>query len=110
MIDFMVKNLKYPEKAVKDSVQGKVFVQCKVDKDGSLKDIKILRGIGYGCDEEAVRVIKMMPKWEPALKDGKPVQTEFVLPIKFKLACKKTEEEKNKKYLAPIPDSKKEKK
>lgn len=110
MIDFLVKNIKYPEKAMKDSVQGKVFVQFKVDKDGSIKEIKLLRGIGYGCDEEAVRVIKMMPKWEPALKDGKPVQAEMALPIKFKLSCKKTDEGKNKKYVAPIPDSKKEKK
>jgi TonB family protein len=94
-IDFLIKNIRYPEEAKKKGVQGKVFVSFVVEKDGSLSDIKVLRGIGSGCDEEAVRVIKMMPKWEPGMNKGKPVKVQFVLPIKFALG-EKPDTEKDK--------------
>jgi protein TonB len=62
-----------------------VFVGFIVEKDGSVSNVKVLRGIGGGCDEEAVRVIKGMPKWKPGKQDGKPVRVSYMMPIIFKL-------------------------
>ena len=84
-VKFMVENIKYPAEAKKNIVQGTVFVNYIVRADGSITDVKILRGIGGGCDEEAIRVIKLMPKWNPGMDKGKPVDVEFVMPIKFAL-------------------------
>jgi protein TonB len=67
------------------NVEGKVFVQFVIDKDGSPSDITVLKGIGSGCDEEAVRVIKNMPKWTPGKQRGRPVKVRMSLPIVFKL-------------------------
>jgi TonB family protein len=94
-IDFMMKNLKYPEQAKKNGVQGKVFVTFIIETDGSLTNVKVMRGIGAGCDEEAVRVIKLMPKWTPGIEKGKPVKVQFVLPIKFALG-EKSDADKDK--------------
>jgi protein TonB len=66
-------------------VEGKVFVQFVVDKDGTLTDIKAVKGIGAGCDEEAVRVLKAAPKWKPGKQRGRPVKVRMILPITFKL-------------------------
>ena len=88
LVDFLVKNLKYPEKAKKDSIVGKVFVTFVVEADGSVSHVKVLRGIGGGCDEEAVRVVSMMPKWKPGTQGGenaKPVAVQMNLPIQFAL-------------------------
>jgi len=93
-IKFLVENIKYPEAAMKNNVQGKVFVTFVVRADGSITDVKILRGIGSGCDEETVRVMKLMPKWNPGEEKGKPVDVQFNLPIKFALDAHKKEEPK----------------
>lgn len=85
MYEFIAKNLVYPAMARESNVQGKVFVNFVVGKDGSISEVKVLRGIGSGCDEEAMRVVKMMPKWQPAKNMGKPVKARFTLPINFKL-------------------------
>ncbi len=85
MNKFLADNIKYPEQAVKDSVQGKVMLSFVVETDGSISDVKILRGLSEECDAEAVRVIKSMPKWEPAKNKGKKVRQEFVLPVTFNL-------------------------
>ena len=85
MAAFLGANIKYPPQAIHDSIQGKVFVQFKVEKDGTISDIKVLKGIGGGCDEEGIRVLKQMPKWVPATKKGKPVVSDVTLPIQFKL-------------------------
>jgi len=66
-------------------VKGKVYVQFVVEKDGSITDIKIIRGIGSGCDAEAKRAVKRMPKWQPGEQRGKPVRVRFVLPVNFSL-------------------------
>jgi TonB family protein len=87
-IAFLGQNIRYPEQAKKNGVQGKVFVTFVVETDGSISNVKVLRGIGGGCDEEAVRVIKMMPKWSPGLQEGKAVRVQFNLPIKFTLSAK----------------------
>ena len=88
MTEFLAKNLKYPEKAIKDSIAGRVFVSFIVEKDGSLSNIKVLRDIGGGCGEEAIRVMKLMPKWTPAKVGNKPVRQQYYMPIEFRLAKK----------------------
>ncbi len=85
MYAFIVKNLKYPELAKEKGIEGRVFVQFVIEKDGSISNVKILRGIGGGCEEAAVEMIKNMPKWKPGKQRGKPVRFQFVLPIKFEL-------------------------
>lgn len=85
MFKFIGENIKYPEEARKQGISGRVYVTFVVEDDGEITDIKLLRGIGGGCDEEAVRVISIMPSWKPGLQRGKPVRTQFNLPIKFKL-------------------------
>jgi periplasmic protein TonB len=82
---FLQDNLVYPKKAKRDRIQGRVFVTYVVEKDGSISNIKVLRGIGGGCDEEAVRVIRLMPKWIPGKHEGQPVRVQFNVPIKFTL-------------------------
>ena len=87
-IKFMSENLTYPKEAVKNGIQGKVFVTFVVEKDGKITNVKALRGIGGGCDEEAVRVISMMPNWVPGKQKGKPVRVQFNIPVQFKLEKK----------------------
>jgi protein TonB len=82
---FVSKKLKYPAQARRMGIEGKVFVQFVVDKDGNLTDVKAVKGIGAGCDEEAVRVIKSAPKWKPGKQRGRPVKVRMILPITFKL-------------------------
>lgn len=77
--------MKYPSKARRMGVEGRVYVQFVVDKDGSITEVKAIRGIGAGCDEEAVRVVSSMPKWSPGKQRGRPVKQRIVLPINFKL-------------------------
>jgi TonB family protein len=88
MTEFLAKNLKYPEKAIKDSIAGRVFVSFIVEKDGSLSNIKVLRDIGGGCGEEAIRVMQLMPKWTPAKVGNKLVRQQYYMPIEFRLAKK----------------------
>jgi protein TonB len=85
MYAYIVKNLKYPELAKEKGIEGRVFVNFIIEKDGSISNVKILRGIGGGCEEAAVEMIKNMPKWKPAKQRGKPVRCQFNLPIKFEL-------------------------
>lgn len=84
-ISYLSNNLEYPAEAEKNQIEGKVYVEFYVDKDGSIKDIKILKSLGYGCDEAAIRVIKNSPKWNPGMKDGKPVAVKQRIPINFYL-------------------------
>jgi TonB family protein len=85
MFDYMNSNIKYPEEARKLGVEGTVYVGFVVEKDGSLSRITVKRGIGSGCNEEAVRIIKTLPNWKPGFVKGKAVRTAYTLPIKFKL-------------------------
>ena len=82
---YIGKKIRYPSQARKMGVEGKVFINFTVDKDGSITSIKVLRGIGSGCDEEAIRVITKMPKWKPGKQRGKSVKVSMTLPITFKL-------------------------
>ena len=82
---FVGNNLKYPAQARRMGIEGKVFVHFVIDKDGSLSDIKVVRGIGAGCDEEVVRIVQKSPKWNPGKQRGRPVRVRMMLPITFKL-------------------------
>jgi TonB family protein len=84
-VKFMVENIKYPGEARKNGVQGIVYVSFVVEKDGKINSIKTIRGIGGGCDEEAERVISLMPAWKPGLQRGKPVRVQFNMPVRFAL-------------------------
>ena len=85
LFEFLANNIKYPEEAKDLGIKGRVFAQFLVEKDGSLSNIEILRGIGYGCDKEVIRVIKLMPNWSPGMQKGKKVRVRFTLPVNFKL-------------------------
>lgn len=83
--DFFRKNIKYPRKAERNNITGTVVISFVVDKDGSLINIEVIKGIGFGCDEEAIRVLKNAPKWNPGKQRGKPVKVSMALPIVFSL-------------------------
>ncbi len=82
---FIGTNIKYPEEAVKNKIQGNVLMSFTVEKNGTLSDIKVDRKLGYGTDEEAVRVLKLSEKWIPGLIDGKEVRVKYSIPVKFSL-------------------------
>ncbi len=82
---FLNKNTHYPLQAQKNGTQGKVIVQFVVERDGSLTDLKVVRGLGDGCDEEAIRVVKLSPLWKPGMQNGKPVRVQYNVPITFTL-------------------------
>jgi periplasmic protein TonB len=83
--EFISKKLKYPAQARRMGIEGKVFVEFVIERDGSITDVKAIKGIGAGCDEEAVRVVQSAPKWKAGKQRGKPVRQRMVLPIAFKL-------------------------
>jgi protein TonB len=83
--NYVSQNLKYPPKASRMGIEGRVFVEFIVEKDGSLTDIKVVKGIGGGCDEEAIRVLSGAPNWLPGKQRGNPVRVRMVMPIMFKL-------------------------
>ena len=85
MMKFVSENVQYPEKAKEKEISGRVLVGFIVEKDGSVNEVKIVRGIGGGCDEEAVRVVKAMPKWKPGKQDGKTVRVSYTMPFFFKM-------------------------
>ena len=82
---FLKENIRYPEAARKNRIEGKVFVTFTVEKDGSITHAEIFHDIGGGCGQEAIRVVNSMPRWKPGTQRGKPVRTPFILPVQFKL-------------------------
>lgn len=85
MFQFLSEQIKYPEEAIKKNKEGKVYVSFIVEQDGRISNAVVKRGIGNGCDEEAIRVINSMPSWKPGMQDGKTVRVQFILPIHFRL-------------------------
>jgi len=83
---FLQKNLRYPPQAIDAHAQGKVFLSFIVEKDGHLSNIVVERGVGYGLDEEAVRVLKLAPAWKPGIQNGHQVRVKFMMPITFQLS------------------------
>lgn len=82
---YVTSSLKYPEAAKMAKVEGKVFVRFVVDKTGEIRDAEIIKGLGFGMDEEAIRVVKAMPAWKPGRQSGRPVSVRFNLPVDFRL-------------------------
>lgn len=85
LFKYLGKNTKFPPMAQDAGISGQVYVTFVVDENGKVRDPKVLRGIGGGCDEEALRVVKAMPNWEPGKQRGKPVRVQYNLPIRFTL-------------------------
>jgi len=85
LTSYLVRNLKYPLEAQKNKTKGKVYITFVVSKTGDITDVKILRGVSQQIDEEALRVIKLMPAWTPGKQNGKPVDVQYNMPINFKL-------------------------
>ena len=85
LLEYLQTNLHYPVLAKETNIQGKVFVSFVIETDGSVTDVKVLRGIGGGCDEEALRVVRAMPKWTPGKQRGIPVRVRYNLPVRFTL-------------------------
>jgi protein TonB len=83
---YLSENLKYPTQARRMGVEGSVILVFVINTDGSIQDVEVLRGIGGGCDEEAIKIVKNAPKWEPGKQRGRPVRTRMRLPIRFKLS------------------------
>ena len=84
MMKYIQENLKYPQSAKDNKIEGKVFVSFVVEKDGSITNAAVMRGIDKECDAEALRVVASMPKWTPGQQDGKNVRTQFTIPIYYK--------------------------
>ncbi|WP_198174818.1 TonB family protein [Spirosoma arboris] len=104
---YLNQNLRYPSEALQNKISGRVFVQFVVSTTGSIRDLRILKGIGSGCDEEAVRVVSQMPKWVPGKQNGKTVAVQYNLPIQFSL---ETREDKRTGQVAPTPQTSPEQK
>ena len=85
LYNFIYSNLRYPQVAKDNAIEGRVFLTFVVEKDGSITNVKIIRDIGGGCGHEAKRVVEMMPKWIPGKQNGKPVRVQFNMPIKFEV-------------------------
>jgi len=85
LFNYLNKNIKYPAIARENGIQGRVFVTFVVDAEGKVKDAKILRGLGSGLDDEALRVVRNMPAWKPGMQNGRVVQVQYNLPIVFTL-------------------------
>lgn len=83
--EFLAENIRYPEEARRIGISGRVFVEFVVDKDGSITNAKVVKGIGGGCDEEAVRIVNKAPKWKPGLQRGRAVKVRMTVPVYFKL-------------------------
>jgi len=83
---YMERNLRYPYQAQDANIQGKVFVSFVVERDGSVSDVKVLRGLGFGCDEEAMKVIKKSPLWKPGKNKGVPVRVRYNMAINFQIS------------------------
>ena len=80
---FLQKHLRYPLQAMDAGIGGKVYVSFIVEKDGHLSDIALVRGVGYGLDEEAQRVLKLAPNWSPGIQNGQKVRVRYMMPFNF---------------------------
>jgi len=85
MYEYLQKNIKYPPLARENGITGRVYMTFVVGPNGEIRDVKVMRGIGAGCDEEAIRVVKSMPKWKPGKQNGRSVNVQFNMPINFTL-------------------------
>jgi TonB family protein len=108
MYQFLAKNILYPTAASKANVSGRVFLSFVITETGDVEDIQVLKGIGFGCDAEAIRVLKTFPKWIPGEQGGVPVNVKYNLPINFQIEdgnskTKSPEDEVQIPYFPPAP-------
>lgn len=85
LMKYMLQTMKYPEDAMNNAYQGKVYVGFIVNTDGTITDVEIKRGVQESLDREALRIIRNMPNWNPAVQDGKAIKSSYTLPVSFKL-------------------------
>ena len=85
MAQFVSDHLKYPEAALKEEKEGRIWVEAIIDKEGTIKEVRVSRGMGLGCDEEALRIVKSMPRWRPGKVNNMPVRVKVNIPVLFKL-------------------------
>ena len=85
LMKYLSSNIRYPSIAMEENIQGRVIASFVVEIDGKISNIEIVRGLGGGCDEEVIRIIKNMPKWKPGKNRGETVRVKFALPVKFSL-------------------------
>jgi periplasmic protein TonB len=83
--EFVDKHLNYPEQARESNIQGRVIIKFVVNEDGRISDVTLVKGIGGGCDEEAMKVVRSLPNWKPGKQNGNAVKVWFTYPISFKL-------------------------
>lgn len=86
MLSFISSTLEYPQQSKENNVEGRVLVKFIVEKDGSISNVEILKGLDEYCNQEAMRVIKAMPRWKPGENKNKVVRQQFAIPIRFKLS------------------------
>lgn len=110
LMQYLMQNLQYPETARKINAEAIALVSFTVDKNGDIRNAKSLKNIGYGIDKEALRVVNEMPKWNPAVQNGKPVEMEYTLEVNFKLD--KADQDKRQGFLdfkaksfSPVPNA-----
>lgn len=94
LLTFLARNIHYPEKAVKARIEGRCIVGFIIEKDGSVVDPKVVISLSPECDEEALRVVKMMPKWKPGIQYDEPIGVNYAIPIEFKLPQEETKQTK----------------
>jgi TonB family protein len=101
---FLAANLQYPPQMMRYNIQGKVIITLTIEKDGSVSDVKSIRDIGYGSAEEAIRVLRKSPPWEPGYQNGEPVRVRYTLPISFDLVREKNNSDTISKVSFNIED------
>ncbi|ODS78701.1 MAG: hypothetical protein ABS46_16670 [Cytophagaceae bacterium SCN 52-12] len=105
LLRFLAKHIRYPGEAVRAGVQGKVYLAFTINKEGHIRAPRVLQGLGYGTDEEALRVVTSMPRWKPARQNQQPVSVEYTLPISFVLEQAEEKKEENKQGYVPRRDT-----
>ena len=85
LMDFVKDNIQYPAEAKEKGIKGLLYVNFIVEPDGSLSNIKVLKGVGSGCDEEAIRIVESMPKFKPGMQNGEAVRVSYTIPVIFRL-------------------------
>lgn len=85
LIKYISHNLKYPESAARKGIQGRVVIRFVINEDGDIEDAKVVQSLNRECDVEALRVVKSLPRWNPAISDGKPIKMFYAIPISFRL-------------------------
>ena len=85
LAEYLASNIRYPQLARESGIQGRVFINFVVESDGSVTNVRVIRSLGGGCDEEAVRVVRAMPRWTPGRQRGRAVRVSYNLPVNFRL-------------------------